>query len=122
MIPPLQKKAFYRIMVWDSGTFDLVPLPEEPRVFEHEISMSTEGLLMEGMRQLDEMRRLGDDLPALSEVLQIPVPLETDLREASPEELQVIQLAHNLLTRWLAFSIIVAATTSKRVPKSSWRF
>ena len=62
-VPP--DKAFYRVLVWDKGTFDLLPKVE--RTFPTEIQGSIEGLLMEGMRQLDEMRRLGDALPPLQD-------------------------------------------------------
>jgi anti-sigma regulatory factor (Ser/Thr protein kinase) len=90
-VPP--EKAFYRVLVWDKGTFDL--LPESDRDFPSEIQSSVEGLLMEGMRQLDEMRRLGDALPPLQAEVTVARPLETPLRDASPEELDVIQLALN---------------------------
>jgi hypothetical protein len=88
-VPP--EKAFYRVLVWDKGTFDLLPKVE--RTFPTEIQSSIEGLLMEGMRQLDEMMRLGDALPSLQTRVSVPSPLETPLRDASPEELDVIQLA-----------------------------
>ncbi|MDH3200755.1 MAG: DUF4388 domain-containing protein [Myxococcales bacterium] len=90
-VPP--DKAFYRILVWDKGTFDLLPKVE--REFPTTIQMSIEGLLMEGMRQLDEMRRLGDALPPLQTRVSISLPLEQPLREATPEELDVLQLALN---------------------------
>ncbi len=90
-VPP--EKAFYRILVWDKGTFDL--LPKANREFPTEIQSSIEGLLMEGMRQLDEIRRLGDALPPLQSRISVPMPLEKPLRDASPEELDVIQLALN---------------------------
>ncbi len=90
-VPP--EKAFYRVLVWDKGTFDLLPKVE--RTFPTEITSSIEGLLMEGMRQLDEMMRLGDALPSLQSVISIASPLEKPLRDASPEELDVIQLALN---------------------------
>lgn len=90
-VPP--EKAFYRILVWDKGTFDLLPKVE--REFPKEIHSSIEGLLMEGMRQLDEIRRLGDALPPLQSRIMIPMPLDKPLRDASPEELDVIQLALN---------------------------
>jgi hypothetical protein len=90
-VPP--EKSFYRILVWDKGTFDLLPKVE--RTFPNEIKSSVEGLLMEGMRQLDEMRRLGDALPPLQALISVAVPMETPLRDASPEELDVIQLAIN---------------------------
>ncbi len=90
-VPP--EKAFYRVLVWDTGTFDLLPKVE--REFPNEISGSIEGLLMEGMRQLDEIRRLGDALPPLQSSVSVASPLERPLRDASPEELDVIQLALN---------------------------
>ncbi len=90
-VPP--DKAFYRILVWDKGTFDLLPKVE--REFPTTIQLSIEGLLMEGMRQLDEIRRLGDALPPLQTRISIASPLEKPLRDASPEELDVLQLALN---------------------------
>jgi len=90
-VPP--EKAFYRILVWDKGQFDL--LPKSEREFPTEIHSSIEGLLMEGMRQLDEIRRLGDALPSLQARVSVAMPLDKPLRDASPEELDVIQLALN---------------------------
>ncbi len=90
-VPP--EKSFYRILVWDKGTFDL--LPKAVREFPTEIHSSIEGLLMEGMRQLDEIRRLGDALPSLQSRVSIAMPLDKPLRDALPEELDVIQLALN---------------------------
>ena len=101
-VPP--EKAFYRVLVWDKGTFDL--LPEANREFPTEIKSSVEGLLMEGMRQLDEMRRLGDALPSLQSKITVKRPLDKPLRDASPEELDVIQLAlnHDTLAGMMNFS------------------
>ncbi|NOY91630.1 MAG: DUF4388 domain-containing protein [Deltaproteobacteria bacterium] len=87
------EKSFYRILTWSHGTFDMDP-PEE-REFDHVIEMSTEALLMEAMRQLDEIRRLGPDMPAMSAQMGLIVPLIPPLRELSPDELDVLQLAHN---------------------------
>ena len=101
-VPP--EKAFYRVLVWDKGTFDL--LPESDREFPNEIQSSIEALLMEGMRQLDEIRRLGDALPSLQSRIALSSPLETPLRDASPEELDVIQLSinHETLVDMMNFS------------------
>ena len=88
-VPP--EKAFYRVLVWDKGTFDLLPKVE--RAFPTEIQSSIEGLLMEGMRQLDEMMRLGDALPSLKSTVSVASPMDKPLRDATPEELDVIQLA-----------------------------
>jgi hypothetical protein len=46
------RKAIIRMLSWQAGFFDLEP-PDERAVLE-ELQDSTEGLLMEGMRQLDE--------------------------------------------------------------------
>ncbi len=101
-VPP--EKAFYRILVWETGTFDL--LPAEERDFPVRVQMSIEGLLMEGMRQLDEIRRLGDSLPPLQSRIHVMSPLGQPLRDASPEQLDVIQLAleHETLSDMLNHS------------------
>ena len=57
--------------------------------------MSTEALLMEAMRQLDEVRRLGPDMPPMSSQVSMSVPLIPPLRDLSPDELDVLQLCHN---------------------------
>jgi hypothetical protein len=85
------RKAMYRLLAWTQGFFDLDP-PDERDVLE-ELSDSTEGLLMEGMRQLDEYRLHSEKLPPLSATLAIPHPLEAKLRELGPEELDVFQVA-----------------------------
>ena len=50
---------------------------------------------MEGMRQLDEFNRIRDDLPALAARISVNAPLIPPLRDLKPEELDVLQLAHN---------------------------
>jgi pSer/pThr/pTyr-binding forkhead associated (FHA) protein len=84
-------KAFYRLLSWMSGTFELEP-PDERDVL-NEIQESTEALLMEGMRQLDEMRRMETDLPPRDASVRLVVPLQGRLRDLSPDELDVLQAA-----------------------------
>jgi len=86
-------KAFYRILSWRTGTFSLEPVSDE--VFEDELDASIENLLMESMRQLDEIMALGDDVPDLSASLRINKPLEAPLRDLTPELLDTIQLVLN---------------------------
>ena len=50
---------------------------------------------MEGMRQLDEFNRIREDLPDLAARVVINGPLIPPLRDLKPEELDVLQLAHN---------------------------
>lgn len=86
-------KAFYRILSWRAGTFSLEAVTDES--FEDEIDESIENLLMESMRQLDEIMALGDDVPAFSARLVIKKPLEAPLRNLTPELLDTIQLVLN---------------------------
>jgi pSer/pThr/pTyr-binding forkhead associated (FHA) protein len=85
------RKAIFRMLSWAQGFFELEP-PDERAVLE-ELQDSTEGLLMEGMRQLDEYRVVSEKLPPLTSRLTIPRPLEPKLRDLGPEELDVFQQA-----------------------------
>ncbi len=86
-------KAFYRLITWTSGTFDL--LPPDDTEFLNEIKDGTESLLMEGMRIFDEINRIKKDLPAPDARLALASPIPKPLRELSPEQLDILQLVHN---------------------------
>ena len=86
-------KSFNRIITWEAGDFEL--RPADPQQFMVELEMSTEVLLIEGMRLLDEFRRIQNDLPPLNSVLMLSMPLTSPLRELSAEELDILQLVHN---------------------------
>jgi pSer/pThr/pTyr-binding forkhead associated (FHA) protein len=85
------RKAMYRMLAWTQGFFDLEP-PDDRAVLE-ELQDSTEGLLMEGMRQLDEYNLHLQRLPSPGATLAVPQPLERKLRDLGPEELDVFQAA-----------------------------
>lgn len=89
-IPP--QKAIYRMLTWASGTFELQPADE--REFSEEITLSTEGLLMEGMRHLDETRRLESVLSATGRYT-LPSPLVAPLKDLDAKSLTVLQHAWN---------------------------
>ncbi|MCX5746904.1 MAG: DUF4388 domain-containing protein [Proteobacteria bacterium] len=84
------QKAIYRMLTWLTGTFELEP-NVEIQVME-EVQESTEGLLMEGVRQLDEFRMMQKQLPPLNSPLAVPTPLAGKLRDLSPSELDTFQL------------------------------
>jgi hypothetical protein len=44
------------------------------------------------MRQLDELRNIGDALPSPAARLSLALPLEPKLRDLSPEELDILQI------------------------------
>jgi pSer/pThr/pTyr-binding forkhead associated (FHA) protein len=97
------QKAIYRMLTWASGTFELSPAVEM-QVME-EVQESTEALLMEGVRQLDELHNLANKLPPPDSALAVPTPLAGKLRELTPEELDTFQLVldHGLLQAVLDF-------------------
>jgi len=86
-------KAFYRMLAWDEGTFSLEQATGES--FENQIDESIENLLMEGMRQLDEIRNLGDDVPDFQDQLVVNKPLVPPLRSLTDELLDTLQLVYN---------------------------
>lgn len=84
------QKAIYRMLTWVQGTFELEP-SVELQVME-EVTESTEALLMEGVRQLDEFRHMQSQLPPLGSALAVPTPLAGRLRELTPAQLDTFQL------------------------------
>jgi len=88
------RKAAFRLLTWEQGQFDLEP-PDDKSVLE-EITESTEALLMEGMRQLDEFRRIESQLPARTATLDVPRPLDPPLRALRPAELDLLQMVMNV--------------------------
>ncbi|MFK7985891.1 MAG: DUF4388 domain-containing protein [Sandaracinaceae bacterium] len=90
-VPPL--KSLFRVLTWPEGAFDMAP-PEE-REFAEPITMSTEGILMEGMRQIDEIRRLGADMPPMHATISLAMPMIPPMSDLEAAELNVLQLAYN---------------------------
>ncbi|MGI5863613.1 MAG: FHA domain-containing protein [Myxococcales bacterium] len=86
-------KSFYRIIRWEVGDFEL--LPPDPQDFMIELEEPTEALLMEGLRQLDELRRIAKELPDPDARLTLAMPLNAPLRDLSPEQLDMLQLVYN---------------------------
>jgi DNA-binding response OmpR family regulator len=60
--------AIYRFLLWNEGSFELEF--REVRS-EDKLGISTQALLMEGVRRLDEWGRLQEQLPALDSVLEV---------------------------------------------------
>ncbi len=90
-VPPM--KSIFRMLTWQKGLFDLDP-PDE-REFPNEINLSVQEVLMEGLRQLDEFNEIRNELPDLNTRLVMSQPVIPPLRDLKPEELDILQLAHN---------------------------
>ncbi len=87
-------KAFYRMFRWTEGAFDLQPVGDH-HVAE-EITEGTTSLMLEGMRQLDEIHMIEPKLPRHGARLSAVEPLPGNLRDLATEEIQLFQLVlHN---------------------------
>ncbi len=79
--------AFYRLLNWQDGEFAIEFKPIER---EERIKTSTQGLLMEGMRRIDEWGRIVEQLPALDRVFVIDYALLADRLAEIPDDVNVL--------------------------------
>jgi hypothetical protein len=91
------RKAFFRMFGWTEGVFDLRPIRDHH--VPEEIEDSATSLILDGVRQLDEMRILEPKLPRRDARLAAAEPLPANLRDLATEEIQLFQLLlhHNTL-------------------------
>jgi len=83
--------AVYRHLLWRDGTFDL----EFRRVSlsERTVHRTTQALLMEGMRRLDEWSRLSELLPSFDAVLEVDAQmLRERLRDMPDDQNEMLRL------------------------------
>jgi DNA-binding response OmpR family regulator len=79
--------AVYRMLVWNQGHFEIEFKGVET---EEAIELSTQGLLMEGMRRLDEWGRLQEQLPPLESVFDVDVNVIAERLGEIPDEINGI--------------------------------
>ncbi len=65
------EKAFYRLLTWSDGAFGFSPGHVD---IEASINLPMDHLLMEGLRQNDELQQQADTLPPLDCLLMLKVP------------------------------------------------
>jgi DNA-binding response OmpR family regulator len=81
------EEAVYRALLWNEGNFEV----EFCRVENADvIGTSTQGLLMEGMRRVDEWGRLLEALPPLSTIFEVNADELVDRLNEIPDELNGI--------------------------------
>jgi DNA-binding response OmpR family regulator len=81
------ENAFYRLLNWQEGEFAIEFKPIER---EERIPVSTQGLLMEGMRRIDEWGRIVEQLPALDKVFEIDYALLGDRLAEIPDDVNAL--------------------------------
>jgi len=82
------EKAIYRLLLWNSGDFemDFKPSLQHP----DKIGLSSQGLLMEGMRRVDEWGRMLEQLPALDTKFEVDYTELSDRLSEIPDEINAI--------------------------------
>ena len=83
------EKCVYRIITWQHGTFYMEPAEEGE--LPGRVQLTAEGALMEGLRIFDEVNRI--QLPPMLSRITVPQPLTAKLRDLTPEQLDVFQVA-----------------------------
>jgi CheY-like chemotaxis protein len=81
------ENAFYRLLNWQEGEFAIEFKPIER---EERIPVSTQGLLMEGMRRIDEWGRIVEQLPSLDRVFEIDCALLADRLAEIPDDVNTL--------------------------------
>ena len=87
------QKSFNRVITWEHGDFELRPADNQE--FMVELDSSTEALLMDALRQLDEFKRIQGMLPDINLAMRLSQPLTAPLKELTPDLMDVLQLVHN---------------------------
>jgi hypothetical protein len=89
------ESAVFELMSWNEGFFSFEELPSDQMPHDSRISVSTEALLMEGARRIDEWSRIADVIPDLDVILEL-APFENDHEGAAldllPHEWQVLTM------------------------------
>ncbi|MCB1198339.1 MAG: DUF4388 domain-containing protein [Deltaproteobacteria bacterium] len=112
-------KAVYRMLAWDEGDFEFQPLDADAPEFSAKgvtpIQESVDGLLMEGMRQLDELNKIKDVLPKMSSRLTLNPSSDVPLSKLHPKVLDIVQLimAHKKMADVMDLSPLTDLETSK---------
>jgi hypothetical protein len=87
-LPP--RKAFVRALRIERGPFELGPAGEPPPA---RLEEPLEALLVDGVRELDELRALGGRLPAPGAALALARPPGAPLRSLAADDLDVLEAA-----------------------------
>ncbi len=81
------EEAVYRALIWNTGSFEVEFCPIDRKDV---IPTSTQGLLMEGMRRVDEWGRLLEQLPPLETVFEVDHEQLVERLNEIPDELNGI--------------------------------
>ncbi len=91
------EKALYRMLGWNDGEFELLPLPDDfdKKKIKKPIKDSVETLLMEGFRQFDELEKIRKGLPEPTATLKLKPKFKAPLSKLHPRVLDILQVVIN---------------------------
>ncbi|MCA9537326.1 MAG: DUF4388 domain-containing protein [Myxococcales bacterium] len=92
--PVAPLKCFNRLLTWQTGEFRLDNLNPPPS-FDDEMEGETRSLLMDGLRQWDELKVYAGHLPSREARLALVKPLRARLSGLSAEALDTLQVVLN---------------------------
>jgi CheY-like chemotaxis protein len=81
------EQAFFRLLSTAEGNFEVHFVPVER---SQSIEVSTQGLLMEGMRRIDELARLQEQLPPLNRVFELDYQALAERLAEIPDDVNVL--------------------------------
>lgn len=95
------ESVVFDLFSWNEGTFSFADDRDEPVVADAEVRVTTESLLMEGARRIDEWGRMSDRIPGAGVVPRLAERREAtdsyiDLRPGEWEVLTLIDGRHSL--------------------------
>lgn len=82
--PVETEKAVFRMLTWKDADFEFRPDEFDPAQFERQILMSVENILMEGFRQMDELDKLGPEIPPRRIKLRLLITDNAALEQLPP--------------------------------------
>lgn len=83
------EKALYRMIGWSSGKFEYIPKDFNPG---DNVAKAVDSLLMEGMRQIDEWKRMDDEFPPMEAVVALKIDPSRIPKNLRPMTKEVISL------------------------------
>ncbi len=95
------ESVVFDLFSWNEGTFSFADDKDDTFVLDAEVRVTTESLLMEGARRIDEWSRMSDRIPSADVVPRLAQPRGSthsyiDLRPAEWEVLSLIDGTHSL--------------------------
>jgi hypothetical protein len=112
------EELIYSLMSWDRGSFKFYE-NQFPTDEEITVSLSTENVVLEGLRRLDEMSKIRESLPEFTTVLALAPSAEGQRRDISlePDEWNVLSLVdgHRSIEDLIRVSHLDSIETLKRL-------